>query len=464
MQIFFTLSLSIILGQTTAPAMPTPSLIQAVQSNRMTLFGQLLKGGANINAIDKLGRTAAHYAVVHNNLHALQMLLDEGAEVNLSDKQGKRLLDLWQTHRDKDMLVLLQKAGAAGTAQDLWQAAASNDIAAAKRLLTEGANAQAKNKAGKVPFHIAVEAEHYSLAAILLKAAQGINGRDEQGWTSLMWAIVADDYDLVREFIAEDASVGSGRYQNAWDVAEMMESEAKLLKIIVEEMGMDASVVTTVLKLKDRHGIRNRDVISWQPLHWAIIADDWDMVHKFIKDGTDPNAGHIQKALDIAEMMENEKKLLEVIVEEMGMDVSVIATAMKLKDRHSIKSRDIISWTPLHWAIVADDWNMVHELIRDGTDISAGHIQKVLDIAEMMESEDKLIEAVIAARGVNAIIGLGGRTVLIDAASEAKAKAVSFLLKHGANIERQRFSGTDCTIACCVGGKDRDNRDGCLAT
>ena len=173
MQIFFTLFISTLLCQTTSQAMPTPQLIQALLSKNINLFVQLIKGGANINAIDKLGRTAAHYAVTQKNTHALQLLLDEGAEVNLNDKQGKTLFDLWQTHKDKDMLVLLQKAGAAGTAQDLWQAAASNDVIAAKHLLAEDADAQAKNMEGKVPFHVAVEAEHYSLAAILLKAAQG---------------------------------------------------------------------------------------------------------------------------------------------------------------------------------------------------------------------------------------------------------------------------------------------------
>ena len=38
---------------------------------------------------------------------------------------------------------------------------------------------------GKVPFDIAVEAEHYALAAILAKAAGGINGKDKKGWRPL---------------------------------------------------------------------------------------------------------------------------------------------------------------------------------------------------------------------------------------------------------------------------------------
>ena len=113
MQIFFTLFISIILCQTTAQAMPTQPLILAVKSNSMHFLGQLLRGGANINASDALGRTAAHYAVAQNNIDALQVLLDEGAEVNLTDNKGEALLDLWQIHKNEDMLILLQNAGKA---------------------------------------------------------------------------------------------------------------------------------------------------------------------------------------------------------------------------------------------------------------------------------------------------------------------------------------------------------------
>ena len=52
-------------------------------------------------------------------------------------------------------------------------------------LLAVGADAKAENDAGKVPFDIAVEAEHYALAAVLAKAAGGINGRDKKGWDTL---------------------------------------------------------------------------------------------------------------------------------------------------------------------------------------------------------------------------------------------------------------------------------------
>ena len=93
-----------------------------------------------------------------------------------------------------------------------------------------------------MPFDIAVEAEHYALAAILLKAAVGINGRDRKSWSPLNWAIFGDAWDLVREFIGEGSDVSIGRAQNAFDVATLMESEAKLIEVFIAETGIDATI------------------------------------------------------------------------------------------------------------------------------------------------------------------------------------------------------------------------------
>ena len=162
-----------------AKVVRTTPLIQAVQSGHMPLIRQLIRGGTEVNVIDAWGRTATHYAVSRDNQKALELLLSNGADANLADNDGNTPLDLWYKHENKEMLELLHAAGAKPL--DLWQAAADNDRATAERLLTAGADAKAENDADKVPFEIAIEAEHYALAAILLKAAVGINGRDKKG-------------------------------------------------------------------------------------------------------------------------------------------------------------------------------------------------------------------------------------------------------------------------------------------
>ena len=585
-----------------ASVMLTPPLIQAVQSGHMRLIGQLINGGAQVNAINALGRTATHYAVSNNNLPALKLLLSNGVDTNLADNDGNTPLDMWHVHENKEMLVLLHTAGAKPL--DLWQAAANNDRAAAERLLTAGADAKAENDAGKVPFDIAIEAEHYALAAILLKAAVGINGRDKKGWSPLNWAIFGDAWDLVRELIREGADISVGRSQNAFDVATLMESEAKLIEVFIAEKGVDATVgqydrtmlmLTAVkgnienakllinskadLNAKNKYDMtaldfaaqnRNIEIFrlliehgadkkTWPPLHQAIINNDWDLVRELIREGADISVGRSQNAFDVATLMESEAKLIEVFIAEKGVDATVGergydntlliwaehwgrtelvqllidnnanlnvtdnygataliraassghteivkllidndanlnvtdnhgATALiraassghteivkllidndanlNVTDNHGATAlmlaagighteifrllikhgADKKSYSPLHQAIMNDDWYLVRELIREGADISVGNLQNALDVATLMESETKLIEVFIAEKGVDMTVGQDGDTMLMLAVKRGNTEIAELLIKHGANLNIQSNDGDTALI------------------
>ncbi len=130
-------------------------------------------------------------------------------------------------HNVPKLLPAVQGKQTKNSAQNLFQAVANNDRASIERLLAAGADARAKNSEGKTPFHVAIDAEHDVLAAILLQAAAGIDGKDEKGWTPLMWAVLSDDWYLVQDFIREDAHILIGRHQNALEVAILMKSEIK---------------------------------------------------------------------------------------------------------------------------------------------------------------------------------------------------------------------------------------------
>ena len=346
MQLLQLLLLFFILPSTAqASVVRTPLLIQAVQSGHMRLIGQLIGGGAEVNIIDALGRTAAHYAVSRNNQKALELLLNNGADANLADNDGNTPLDMWHKHKNENenenenekILELLHAAGARTSPteaeeqqsvissatdttpssteflsedkvenQDLWQAAANNDRASVERLLAAGADAKAENDAGKVPFDIAIEAEHYALAAVLLKAAVGINGRDKKGWTPLYWAIFGDAWDLVRELIREGADLSVGRSQNALDVAKSMKSEAKLIEAFIAEKGVDAIVGrngetmlmlvarkmhTEIVKLliDNKANLNIQGNYGYTALIWAAWQRDTEIAKLLIDNGADLN-------------------------------------------------------------------------------------------------------------------------------------------------------------------------------
>ena len=146
--LFFVFLLLISTAQ--ASVVRTTPLIQAVQSSYMPLIGQLIKGGADVNVIDTWGRTATHYAVSNNNLLALKLLLKNGADINLADNNGSTPLDMWNEHKNEEMLKLLHTAGAKPL--DLFQAAANNDRASGERLLAAGADAKVGKRCGQSAF------------------------------------------------------------------------------------------------------------------------------------------------------------------------------------------------------------------------------------------------------------------------------------------------------------------------
>ncbi len=180
----------------------------------------------------------------------------------------------------------------------MFEAAANNDRAGAKRLLADGADARANNAEGKVPFDIAVEAQHHALAAILLKAAAGINGRDEKGWTPLHWAIVADDWELVDDFLHEGADIFVDRRQTAIEMAERMQSKARFLDAVVAIQG---SVVagreqlilavkmghtkTVALLLEQGANVDAQDKKGWSALRHAVSFGRTEIAELLLEHG-----------------------------------------------------------------------------------------------------------------------------------------------------------------------------------
>jgi ankyrin repeat protein len=54
----------------------------------------LIEYGASVNAINKLGRTAIHYAAAAGYLEVIAILMANGANLSIRDHQGKTALDL----------------------------------------------------------------------------------------------------------------------------------------------------------------------------------------------------------------------------------------------------------------------------------------------------------------------------------------------------------------------------------
>ena len=513
--------------QGVAPAAVLKEIKSALDSNLPARVLQVLQDyGLGVNAqLTGDRKTALHLAAELGKMQVVETLLGHGARVNVRDNEGKsplayaqaskhaQLAELLQVYVEEELVLLENKK--TSEAQDLFEAAKNNDRASVELLLAKGADpmeiieheeSDYEQLDFKTPFHVAFDAEHYSLAAFLLKEAQGINGFDEHGWTPLMIAIMANDWDLVREFIKDGANLFAGHKEDALDVAEMMESEAKLVKVFVNERGIDAAGASATLKI--RAGINGGDKHGWTPLMWAISADDWDLVRELIREGARLGVvlGACKKynALWIARLMGSEVKLIKAFVAEHGVETDIEGIPL-LKGAACGGYIDTVKYLVEQGAdIHAQDGNMalmyivrqgemdvVKLLVEHGADIHArdntiyfktllmnaaknGHtgiVKYLVDLGADLNALDSsgstaLVWAIIGEHTdmVKYLVDLGadinargirGRTALMWAVMGEDTDIVKYLVEQGASINIQnKYGETALTIAEEEGNQD----------
>jgi ankyrin repeat protein len=98
----------------------TVALLQNVTSGDVRAIRTMLDKGADVNAVDPMGRTALMYAAVSDLVpaDAIKMLIERGADVNAlsrhaqSGDSGQSVLSLAKLHGDTPLVTLLVKAGA----------------------------------------------------------------------------------------------------------------------------------------------------------------------------------------------------------------------------------------------------------------------------------------------------------------------------------------------------------------
>ena len=94
----------------------TPLIIAIDQKEEQGAI-DLIAQGADVNAKNKINRSALHYAAMKNSIELISALVRAKADINAIDVYGKSPLDLADVHDDKDSSNVLKELGA-----DMWNA------------------------------------------------------------------------------------------------------------------------------------------------------------------------------------------------------------------------------------------------------------------------------------------------------------------------------------------------------
>ncbi|XP_062614977.1 ankyrin-3-like [Saccostrea cucullata] len=142
----------------------------------------LLKNNADINLVDKDGRTSLHMACFNGNLKVLKLLIHYGANVNIADRTGSTALHIAAQNQDIDILPCLISNGGNVNLQDqkgltpLHISCYNGDINIVQKLLESDADVKMLSEGGVDSLTVAVANGYYNISDELLKKGVHILG------------------------------------------------------------------------------------------------------------------------------------------------------------------------------------------------------------------------------------------------------------------------------------------------
>jgi len=171
-------------------------LFYAAQYGEARKLTLLLKAGVNPNSRDKYRRTPLHWACQEGYLAVVKLLVKFGAHLNSVD--NAKFSPLRQAVGEghlKTVNYLLraganvnQKCKADDNGSILQLASAWNRLEIAKRLVSVGANVNAKDSSGRTALYFAVMYGHLAMARFLIKqgAVVDLKFRDDEEHKTLL--------------------------------------------------------------------------------------------------------------------------------------------------------------------------------------------------------------------------------------------------------------------------------------
>ena len=264
---FVLLVLALAAAGVTARSNPA-TLIDAVRAGNRDAVRALLRGSVDVNAPERDGTTALHYAAQVDDVEAAQMLLKAGARADAANRHGSTPLSLAAINGSAAMIGALLDAGAAANGvvangqTVLMTAARSGNPAAVRLLLDRGANVAAQE--------------------------------DLLGETALMWAASENHAEVVSLLIARGAD------PNATSKALSFPKDRFGLEGVLTILprggwpalmyaARDGANRAAAALVDGGAAVNAADVEGTTPLLRAIQNAHWDTAAVLLEKGADPN-------------------------------------------------------------------------------------------------------------------------------------------------------------------------------
>jgi len=187
-------------------------LMEAVLTNNIGMVQNILSNNPKINAQNKEGKTALHFASIHGFKNIAQILLEHKADLNIADKNGLKPLDETIKHKRIELESLLKEAenlpdAVEKNSVDNNISTLENDFVLDSILLPlrMKESLDLLNKEGSAPIHIAVKNNYKSALIRLINNKVNLNLQDINKKTALHLAAQAQHIDLLELLLKQNA-------------------------------------------------------------------------------------------------------------------------------------------------------------------------------------------------------------------------------------------------------------------
>ncbi len=411
----------------------TPFLLIIPEAAQYTMYDTLLAYKANIAQKDMFGDTVLHIATLGKaKTDVLKLLIDKGAPINERNKQGVTPLALAIDQGMEEHVVFYANAGADINAEDqdgntpLTRALGSESIHMLQTLITKQ-NISSKDSAGNTPLHIAIMSNSpVDYIKYLIDTGADVNARNKSG-DSVLYLAVQKNMRQVGDMLLE---------KNA-DIFATNTENYSPLRLALEQGGEVQNWLITSQTLNTTDGSGNT------PLHYAA---EWKLNNAML--------GLIEKGAKVNSINANgESALFSAVKADSASTIHILVENGAVTDSRDNLARDHLGNTPLHAAVRWNALNAAVTLIQLGVDVNAQNMSGKTALSDCCRSGKTEMANLLIINGadVNAADATG-RTVLMDTVAGHNEGMLSLLLQSGANPLIQEMSGRNAYHEAALSG------------
>lgn len=416
------------------------------------LMLKIIQSGADVNAGDDSGGSAAGMAIDSGNAPGFRILCDNGLNLNFMEKGSEPLVMYAYRKNQKVIMNELIQRGASLAARDsagntmLHAAAEKNDTAFFKSMQQGSYDLNIKNSLGKTPLLVAVEKGSVAFAQLLIADREHLDlgARDNQGMSLLHYlaplkggdkllAMVEADQGMVRQkdntgrsplSIAVNAGLTANASYFLLHGADASGEDQNGLELVVTGYEKSRAMLNLLLDNGADPNAMNPD--GKNLLFIAIEKSDLDTLKLLVQKNTDINRKYLT----------GKYPLIHAIYKRNG---AVIRFLIDSGANTNIK--DESGNTPLVAAVESKDIQVTEYLVKGGADVnvtnSAG--KKLLVVAYDKNSLEIFTQLISGGAQVNELFD--GQTMLHVTVTANKLSFVNALVKGGADLNAKNREG-----------------------